>query len=80
MPRNKEFPVKHVKFLDDNECLLSVDGQGCITFYGAGENKFKNKILFEKQYYTESLTNEIEAFPVTALAFYSEESILILGD
>lgn len=33
-------------FLDSEECLVSVGAHGCITFYGVGENKFKNKILF----------------------------------
>ena len=45
-----------------------------------GESKLKNKILFDKQYMTESLTNVVEAFPITSLILYSEKSILILGD
>lgn len=57
MPRTKDVEVKHVIFLDVEDCLVSVDSHGCLTFYGIGENKFKNKILLEKQYYTESLTN-----------------------
>ena len=80
MPRNRDVPIKHVLFLDGYECLLSVDDHGCITFYGVGDNMFKNKILFEKQYKTESLTNVFEPFPITAIAFYSDEKALILGD
>ncbi len=67
-------------FLDSEECLVSVDAHGCFTFYGIGENKFKNKILFEKQYYTESLTNQREAFPISAINYEPQNSILILGD
>jgi WD40 repeat protein len=80
LPHRANSEVKHVLFLDPNECLLTVDAQGLLTFFGVGENKLKNKVLFQKQYMTESLTNQMEAFPVTALNFYSEESILILGD
>jgi len=48
-----------VIFLDPYDCLLSININGLATFYGIGETKFKNKILFEKQYITESMTNEL---------------------
>lgn len=45
-----------------------------------GESKFKNKVLFTKQYETESMTNEVEAFPVLCVKFEKESQILIIGD
>ena len=51
-----------------------------MVFYGVGENKFKQKILFEKQYMTEFMTNQEEPFPVTALAFDKDGQILVFGD
>jgi hypothetical protein len=36
--------------------------------------------VVSKQYFTESLTTEVEAFPVTAAAYYSEFQFVILGD
>ncbi len=67
-------------FLDPFEALISIDVHGLITFYGVGESKFKNKVLFTKQYETESMTNEVEAFPVSYLKFEKESQILIIGD
>ena len=52
LPKDKDVPIKHVLFLDTHDCLLSVDAYGCLTFYAIGDSKLKNKILFEKQYYT----------------------------
>ena len=49
--------------------MVSIDAYGMVTFYGAGDSRFKNKVIMEKQYFTESLTNELEAFPITAIAF-----------
>lgn len=46
MPKTRDVEVKHVLFLDTEECLVSVDGHGCLTFYGIGESKYKNKIMF----------------------------------
>jgi hypothetical protein len=36
MPRLKDVPVRHVLFLDPEDCLLSIDSLGCLTFYGVG--------------------------------------------
>jgi hypothetical protein len=58
-----------VLFLDPFEALISIDIHGLMTFYGVGDSKFKNKVLFTKQYETESMTNEIEAFPVSCIKF-----------
>jgi hypothetical protein len=60
--------------------LIAVDLNGCLTFYGLGDSKFRNKILLEKQYCTESMTKAVEAFPVTALKFDSNQQLLIIGD
>ena len=80
LPRNCENEIKHVLFLDPFQCLISIDLNGNILFYGIGDSKFKNKILFEKQYMTESMTNALEPFPVTAVKFQHDTHILILGD
>ena len=59
MPRSSEDEVKHVLFLDRFECLLSINVNGLLTFYGIGDSKYKNKILLEKQYMTESMTKQM---------------------
>lgn len=80
LPRNSTNEIKHVLFLDPFECLISIDSEGNMVFYGIGESKFKNKILFEKQYITESMTKVFEGFPITAIKFEQSSQILILGD
>lgn len=51
-----------------------------MTFYAIGNSKLKNKILIEKQYMTESMTKQLEPFPVTAVAFDKENTMLLLAD
>ena len=66
--------------MDPYECLVNINTNGVLNFYGIGESKFKNKVLIEKQYMTESMTKHMEAFPVTAAKFDKESQILLLGD
>ncbi len=80
LPRNCENEIKHVKFLDPYDCLIAIDSTGNVVFYGVGESKFRHKIIMEKQYKTESMTNNLEPFPIKAIAFESDLQILILGD
>ncbi len=53
---------------------------GLVTFYGIGDSKFKNKVILQKQYITQSMTKVAEPFPVTAVKFDKESQILLLGD
>ena len=80
LPRNSEEEVKHVLFLDRFDCLLSVSVGGMLTFYAIGNSKLKNKILLEKQYMTESMTKNLEPFPVTAVKFDKDKQMIVLGD
>ena len=67
-------------FLDPFECLLSINVNGLATFYATGDSKFKNKIVMEKQYVAESMTKNIEPFPVTAVKFDKNSHLLLLAD
>lgn len=67
-------------FLDPYDCLISINANGLVTFYATGDSKFKNKIVMEKQYEAESMTKNLEPFPVTAVKFDRNYQLLLLGD
>lgn len=80
MPELGKNQIKLVMFLDPYEALINFDVYGKVTFYGIGDSKLRNKILFEKQYVTESMTQKMEAFQVTCAKFDPNFNLLILGD
>ena len=67
-------------FLDPYECLVSITTNGLLTFYGVGNSRLKNKILFEKQYMREWMIKNLGAFPATAVKFDQGRKMLLLGD
>ena len=80
LPKSHNSEVKHVLFLDPYDCLISINANGLVTFYATGDSKFKNKIVMEKQYEAESMTKNLEPFPVTAVKFDRNYQLLLLGD
>lgn len=66
--------------MGENNCLVSCDSNGIITFYAIGETKLRNRMLFQTHYKTLSLTKKEEIFPVTAIAFDKYNNLLIIGD
>ncbi len=73
-------PIKHVLFLDPYESLMAIDNSGEVLFYSLTSFKLKYKLLLCKNYQTESMTNVMDNFPVTAVRFSSEINGIILGD
>lgn len=80
LPREQEDEIKHVLFLDPFECLISINTNGLTTFYAIGDSKYKNRIMFEKQYMTESMTKVKEPFPITAVKFDRDFKVLLVAD
>lgn len=81
LPKGSQHEIKKLVFLGEHNCLVACDSEGKVLFYSVGDNsRFRNKLLFQMEYQTLSLTKKLEVFPITALDFDRYNKLLLLGD
>ncbi|KAL4445040.1 hypothetical protein ABPG74_018768 [Tetrahymena malaccensis] len=75
------FEKKKVIFLDPYNALVTSDSEGYVHFYCVNNGKARTRYLLTKKYETTSVVNnQKDKFPVTHLAFNSENNKLLLSD
>jgi hypothetical protein len=57
-------------FLSPHKCLVACDSKGLVMFFTFGSTNLKEKLLLQKYYTTNSLTNKKFDAPVQSLGFY----------